>query len=229
LATNIGNGIKHAFKEYDCSEIILGLHIHDNSSRAFWGEFSQSVFNGLTQQIIIARCTQPYSTLRALHVAVPSRAEYEPGFYRWLERLCRFAYTIGTRIVFHGREDSLHLIARYVEQRSTQVRAEYVSMPKWHGVTNLMQQVAEDEMLVIITARVGTVSYKVALDRLPDELTEYYEGTNLMIIFPDQYGTSPDILTFASMQHKEQLSAYQELRNWWEKKRKTGFLKHKDQ
>lgn len=217
LATNIGNGIKHAFKEFDCSEIILGIHLHHNSSRVFWGEFAQSVFNGLSRQIIIARCTQPFSTLRALHVAVPSRAEYEPGFYRWIERLSRLANSIGCRIVFHGRVESTELIDRYITAKHKSVRAEYSSMPKWHGVVELMHEVRDDEMLIVVTARQGTVSYKAALNNLPQELTEHYKGTNLMILFPDQYGPAPDTLTFATMQHKEQLSAYDEMILWWKR------------
>ncbi len=217
LATNIGNGIKHAFKEYDCSEIILGLHVHDNSSRVFWGEFAQSVFNGLSRQIIIARCTQPFSTLRAIRVAVPSRAEYEPGFYRWLERLCRFAGGIGCRIIFNGREDTLALIRPYVENCHAHVRGEYVEMPKWRGLIELAQNTGKDEMLVVVTARQGTVSYKAALDRLPDELTKHYVGTNLMIIFPDQHGPAPDTMTFAATQHVEQQSAYQMVLNFFNK------------
>lgn len=215
LATNIGNGIKHAFKEYDCSEIIFGLHIHDNSSRVFWGEFAQSVFNGLSRQIIIARCTQPFSTLRAIRVAVPSRAEYEPGFYRWLERLCRLAKAVGCRIVFNGREETLELITQYVTAKHESVRAEFVSMPKWVGFIDLCKNTADDEMLVVITARRGTVSHKTALDRLPDELTQHYKGSNVMIVFPDQHGPSPDMMTFAATQHTEQLSAYQMILNWW--------------
>ena len=215
LATNIGNGIKHAFKEFDCSEVIFGIHLHDNSSRVFWGDFTQSVFNGLSRQIIIARCAQPFSTLRAIHVAVPSRAEYEPGFYRWIERLSRFAKGCGSRIIFHGRVESLELIDQYTSNRHKSLRAEYVSMAKWHGVVDLMQQVASDEMLVVVTARQGTISYKAALEHLPEELTEFYKGKNLMIIFPDQYGPAPDTMTFASAQHKEQLSAYQEMVIWW--------------
>lgn len=221
LATNIGNGIKHAFKEYDCSEIIFGLHIHDNSSRVFWGEFAQSVFNGLSRQVIIARCTQPFSTLRAIRVAVPSRAEYEPGFYRWMERLCRLAKAIGCRIVFNGRENTLELISQFISSKHSSIRAEYVSMPKWHGFVALCREVRDDEMLVVVTARQGTVSYKAALDRLPDELTENYKGSNVMIIFPDQYGPSQDTLTFASMQHTEQTSAYQAMINWWAKHKKN--------
>ena len=219
LATNIGNGIKHAFKEYDCSEIILGVHIHPNSSRVFWGEFAQSVFNGLSRQIIIARCGQPFNTLRALQVAVPSRAEYEPGFYRWLERLCRLAKALECRIVFHARETTMEFIKQYIMHRHPNVRAEYVDMPKWVGIIQLAKNTPDDQMLVVVTARQGTVSYKAALERLPDELTEYYHGTNLMIIFPDQYGPAPETLTFTSIQHKEQLSAYQELLIWLRKKK----------
>lgn len=217
LATNIANGIKHAFKEFDCSEIIMGAHIHDNSRRAFWGDFAQSVFNGLSRQIIIARCTQPISTLRAIRVAVPSRAEFEPGFYRWLERLSRMAQNVGCRIIFHGRVDSLNLIDMYITHRHPGIRAEYVSMPKWKGLIELMENTLPDEMLVIVTARQGTVSYKAALANLPEEMTEHYKGTNYMILFPDQFGPAPDTMTFAEAQHTEQLSAYHEFIIWWRK------------
>ena len=220
LATNIANGIKHAFKEFDCSEIIMGAHIHDNSRRAFWGDFAQSVFNGLSRQIIIARCTQPISTLRAIRVAVPSRAEFEPGFYRWLERLSRMAQNVGCRIIFHGRVDSLNLIDLYISHRHPGVRAEYVSMPKWKGLIELMENTLPDEMLVIVTARQGTVSYKAALANLPEEMTEHYKGTNYMILFPDQFGPAPDTMTFAEAQHTEQLSAYHEFIIWWRKQRR---------
>ena len=220
LATNIANGIKHAFKEFDCSEIIMGAHIHDNSRRAFWGDFAQSVFNGLSRQIIIVRCTQPISTLRAIRVAVPSRAEFEPGFYRWLERLSRMAQNVGCRIIFHGRVDSLNLIDLYISHRHPGIRAEYVSMPKWKGLIELMENTLPDEMLVIVTARQGTVSYKAALANLPEEMTEHYKGTNYMILFPDQFGPAPDTMTFAEAQHTEQLSAYHEFIIWWRKQRR---------
>ena len=220
LATNIANGIKHAFKEFDCSEIIMGAHIHDNSRRAFWGDFAQSVFNGLSRQIIIARCTQPISTLLAIRVAVPSRAEFEPGFYRWLERLSRMAQNVGCRIIFHGRVDSLNLIDMYITHRHAGIRAEYVSMPKWKGLIELMEKTLPDEMLVIVTARQGTVSYKAALANLPEEMTEHYKGTNYMILFPDQFGPAPDTMTFAEAQHTEQLSAYHEFIIWWRKQRR---------
>ena len=213
LATNIANGIKHAFKEYDASEIILGQHIHDNSTRRFWGQFAQSLFNGLNRQIIIARCTIPLNTIRVFHVAVPSRAEYEPGFYRWLERVSRMVTRLGCRILFHGREESLSLIRTFLGNRFPSIRADYAIMQHWNDFKSLAAQVEEHQMLVVVTARPGTVSYKSAMERLPDELTTYYKYKNVMIIFPDQYGNHLDLMSFANTQHYEQESIWESIQN----------------
>lgn len=212
LATNIANGIRHAFKEYDASEIIIGMHIHHEVTARFWGEFAQSLFNGLNRQIVFARCLHPLNTLHRIQVAVPSRAEFEPGFYRWLERLRRLAVNLDSRIVFHGRQDTIALIREFMSMHQAAPRAEYVDMEHWNHLPQLAEDVADDDLFVVVTARTGTVSYKRAMDRLPDELTSYFHGKNLLIIFPDQYGKS-ELMTFTTAQHTEQLSAYAMLKN----------------
>ena len=219
IAVNIANGIKHAFNEFQCSEIILGMHMHPEVSQKFWGEFHQSLFNGLSRQIIMARIRQPLNTIRRIQVAVPSRAEFEPGFYRWLERFARLAGNLDCRIEFHGREDTLQLIAEYVKNRHHKVRATYVEMKHWNELPQLASAIADDHLFVVITARKGTVSYKTALERLPEELTRFFSGTNLIIVFPDQYGdASGDTLTFAEPQHQEEVSAYETLNRWIKKR-----------
>ena len=219
IAANIANGIKHAFNEFQCSEIIIGMHMHPERSPKFWGEFHQSLFNGLSRQIIMARVIQPLNTIRRIQVAVPSRAEFEPGFYRWLERLSRMAGNLDCRIQFHGRTETLALINEYIQNRHHEVRADYAVMNHWNEMPQLAAQISNDHMLVVVTARKGTVSYKTALERLPEEITRFFSGTNLMIIFPDQYGdSSGDQLTFAEPQHQEEISAYEAFSQWIRKK-----------
>ena len=43
LAINIANGIKHAFKENDASEIIMGLHRLTSPGDTFWGAYTQGL------------------------------------------------------------------------------------------------------------------------------------------------------------------------------------------
>ena len=217
VAANIANGIKHAFKEFHCSEIVLGVHSHKEVSAKFWGAFHQSLFNGLNRQIIMARLLQPLSTLRCIHVVVPSRAQLEPGFYRWLERICRLAGNLECRIIFYARQDTMSWILKYVTNRHTECRADYEDMEHWNELPAIAKTIADDHLFVVVTARKGTVSYKNAQERLPDELTQYFHGKNLMIIFPDQYGDAMDEMTFAQPQHTEEESAYDVIKHWFNK------------
>ena len=209
LATNIANGIKHAFREFAASDIIMGMHVHTDVNPKFWGEFIQSLYNGLNRQIVLTRFVQPLNTLRRIQVCVPSRAEFEPGFHRWLERLCRMAGNLDCRIQFHGRQESLSLIREYTNNHHPSVRADYTFMSHWKELPRLAEHINADHMFVIVTARKGTISYKTAMERLPNELMQHFSGKNLMIIFPDQYGEQKeDSMTFTQAQHHEERSVY---------------------
>ena len=221
LATNIANGIKHAFREFGGSEIIMGMHVHTEVNPKFWGDFIQSLYNGLNRQIVLTRFVQPLNTLRRIQVVVPSRAEFEPGFYRWLERLGRMASNLDCRIQFHGRNESLELIRTYLTKHYGSVRTEFTFMAHWNELPKLAETIQDDHMFVVITARKGTISYKNALERLPNELMQHFSGKNLMIIFPDQYGEAKEeSMTFTSAQHQEESSIYTTILRRIEKLRK---------
>lgn len=226
LATNIANGIKHAFREFAASEIIMGMHVHTDNNPKFWGDFIQSLYNGLSRQIVLTRFIEPLNTLRRIEVVVPSRAEFEPGFHRWLERLCRMAGNLDCRIEFHGRQESLALIREYITNWHPSVRSEYTYMAHWNELPRLAETIRNDHMFVVVTARKGTISYKSALERLPNELMQHFSGKNLMIIFPDQYGDiKEENMTFTEAQHHEESSIYDAILRWINKQRTKKFLK----
>jgi hypothetical protein len=82
-------------------------------------------------------------------------------------------------------------------------------MEHWNELPQLAAAISEDHLFVVVTARKGTISYKNALERLPDELQRHFSGKNLMIIFPDQYGdTKDDRMSFTEAQHHEENSIY---------------------
>lgn len=214
IAANIANGIKHAFKEFNASEVLLGMHMHKDVSNNFWGQFHQSLFNGLNRQIMMARLHQPLNTIRRIQVAVPSRAQYESGFYRWVERLSRLAENLECRIQFHGRLDTLEFLQQYIRNNHPDMRVDYEEMEHWNELPHLASTISEDHLFVVVTARKGTISYKNAQERLPAEIKKYFKGKNLLIIFPDQYGDLDQNMTFAQSQHTEDRSAYEVIRDW---------------
>src|SRR3712207_1415435 len=129
------------------------------------------------------------------------------------------AEIVQCRISFHGHSPTPGLIKRFVRSRHSSLRAQYREMEHWNELPELASSIKEEHMLVIVTARKGTVSFKNAQDKLPEEITKYYSTGNLLIIFPDQHGDAMDEMSFATPQHSEEHSIYESIRDFIIKKR----------
>lgn len=220
LTTNIVNGICHTFRENDASEIIMGLRNSNAEGDDIFGSCNQGIIREINNQIIMCRIRRPLNTTRKIHVAIPSRVEFEPGFYRWIERIARLAANLDCRAVFHGRDDTLALIREYMQNRYPETRTEYDQMQHWNEFPTLGKVVNEDHLLVVITARRGTVSYKPTFEKLPSEIKENFTNRDLVIIFPDQHGEPVNFITTVEPQHRFERSAYEIILEWIRRKLK---------
>ncbi|MDO5446731.1 MAG: cation:proton antiporter [Prevotellaceae bacterium] len=200
LATNLANGITHAFKEYDASELVAGTHFMvEGATTTSYGYLIEELTSQVYRQIMLVNLKQPLSTIRKIHVVIPNNAQYEPGFYRWAERVARMAENLSCRIVFRGKEHILQLLRDYMMHKHKSIAAEYVEMSSWDGLAQLGSSVAHDHLLIVVTARKGTLSYQSNFDRLPLHLTQELAECNQLVIFPDQFGKQPEAMTFTNV------------------------------
>lgn len=187
LATNLANGIIHTMKENDFSELVVGLHMQNSPTESFFGPVLISLLSRLNRQITMVRCTVPVNTIRRIHVAVPAKAQFEAGFYHWVERVARLAEGLGCRIIYHAHPDTLRILQRYLSERHEALRAEYVQTDGGNELKRLSKEVHEDHMLVVVLARRGSISFRPSFDHIPRQIKKYYMNTGLMLIFPDVY------------------------------------------
>ena len=196
LATNLSNGIVHALRENDASELILGMHRREGAGDgSFFGPVTLGLIAGTSRQIIIVRPTMPMNTLRRIHVAVPAKAEFEAGFYRWVNRLSRMAGILGCRVIFHTHPRTQKILSRYMATYFAKVRAEYVQSSGNIELKHIANDVNDDHLLVVVCARKGSVSYRPTFERIPEQIEAYHPNVSLMMIFPDEYAEDKDTPT----------------------------------
>lgn len=217
LAVNFVNGVIHAMRENNASEIIIGLHRRRTLVDSFYGRFAEGLVEGTARQIIIVNYLIPVNTIHRIIVAVPERAEYESGFYRWVERLSRMAGEIGCRICFNGTEQTLNLIRSHLRRHYQSVRAEYSLMDSWDDLLLLSKDISFDHLFVAVTARPGTISYQKSFTQLPKQILSYFSNNSLMIVFPDQNGEASDNLTFSEPHGKQLTSGGSRITAWLSK------------
>jgi len=203
LAVNIVNGVVHSMRENDASEILIGIHDQQNGDKSYFGQFARELIKSMNRQLIIVDYTIPVSSIRKITVAVPERAEYEVGFYRWVCRLARLAGEIGCRIEFRTNEMTGKLIHDYIQHKYRNVRVEFKMMDSWKEFLALKDEIHADHLFVIIMARMGGISYQQSYSRIPQILQENFSHSSIMMIFPDQYGENNEVYSFSAPLKKQ--------------------------
>lgn len=176
----------HAFRENDASEILIGLHRKRTPQDSLLGDFTKKLTTLLNRQIITVHYTQPVGSIRRIVVLMPEQAEFENGFRRWMERLARLAEKITCEMYFYGLEGALTRARFYMQRMHKGVRATYQTFHMKDGIEQLAGEVNEDHLLVIVSARHGTISYQSNLNKINNAVKKHFTKNSLMIIFPDQ-------------------------------------------
>ena len=216
---NIASGIIHTAKEYEVTDVIIGLHRKVNIVDSFFGMLAENLLKGLHREVMIAKFLIPINTIRRIIIAVPPKAEYEAGFQKWVEHFCRMGGTLGCRVHFFANEETTVQLQALVKKKYGQTLTDFSRLDDWGDLLILTGQVNYDHLLVVISARRGSISYDSSFEKLPAQLSKYFSNNSLIVLYPDQLGEPQDAVSFSNPRNEAQ--HYEKVGKWvykWFKK-----------
>lgn len=193
VGVNVVGSIMHSMKEFEASELILGLHHKRKLTESYLGNVASELLDRTNRQVIIVNYLMPVNVVHRIIVAVPERAELEAGFYQWLERISRMGEQLGCRIDFHAHPDTIRLIRPYVQMNHPSTRTSYAELEDWNDLLIVTRHLSYDHLFVLISARRGGISWQPAFDNLPTQLMRHFSNNSLMIIYPEQFGQAHEL------------------------------------
>ncbi|WP_195476645.1 cation:proton antiporter [Bacteroides finegoldii] len=212
---NIASGIIHSAKENEITSIITGLHHKANITDSFFGVLAEHLLKGLNCELIISKFLIPVHTLKRIVVAVPPKAEYESGFPRWMEHFCRMGSTLGCRVHFFANEKTTARLQTLIKKKHKQVLTDFSLLEDWNDLLVLTGQVSYDHLLVIISARPGTLSYDSSFEKLPRQLSKYFSNNSLIVLYPNQSGEPLDTSFFSKLYTDTETRHYEKVGKWF--------------
>lgn len=185
---DVSSGLLHIISERDIDCVVMGLHRKRSLADSFFGSKMEQLIAGTNRMFLVARLFNPVNTLRRLVVYVPEKAEYESGFLLWVTTLGRMARSLGCRVVFICRRAQQRIIAGVLQRQRIDVRIEFRPMEHWDDFVILSSRINDDDLLVAVMSRPGSISHTPDTELLPPYLMHYFAQSNLLIVFPEQSG-----------------------------------------
>ncbi|RIJ37637.1 cation:proton antiporter [Pontibacter oryzae] len=184
---NVSSGILRAIKELMITEVVLGWNAKITTRDRIFGTVLDNLLENTEQMILVCKIIQPLNTTGRLIVIVPTNAELERGFMRWIRSVKLLSTQVGAPIVFRGRRRTLNKLKSVVNKTKPTVEAEYSPYSNLNEFATMDSELQSDDMVIVISARKRTVSYNSNMDYIPRVLSRNYKNNSFIVIYPEQY------------------------------------------
>ena len=108
-------------------------------------------------------------------------------------------------------------LQQLVKKKYAGTPTEFSLLEEWEDLLLLTGQVNYDHLLVVISARRGSISYDTSFERLPAQLGKYFSNNSLIILYPDQFGDPQEIVSFSDPRGHNESQHYEKVGKWFYK------------
>lgn len=173
--------------ETDATEIMLGFHRRSNFVDSFYGSLIEQLLATTDRMVLMSRCFIPVDTITRIVVVVPPKAEYETGFHLWVTRISTLAANIEARVSFIVYKDTEEFIRAVIADDGTELDFNFEIMDSYDDFILLTGDVREEDLLVVVGARKGSLSWSSDLESVPGFLGKHFSRHNLLVVYPRQF------------------------------------------
>ena len=184
---SVTSALRNVAVEQEATEIVIGLHRKANIVDTFFGSLVEQLLESTHRMVIMSRCFIPVDTVTRVIVVVPRKAEYETGFHLWVTRLAMLAFNIEDRLTFISYKETEEFIRTAIAEDKIEVEVRFELLDSYDDFILLSGDVGDDDLLVVVGARKGSISYNSEQESLPGFLSRYFSRHNLMVIYPKQF------------------------------------------
>lgn len=183
---NPATGIIRAIKDTRISTVIVGWNRKLSTSQKMLGGILDQVLAQTNQMIVISKLTKPINTTKRIIVILPPMVAKKTGFYETIRIVKKIASQVGAPILCLLIKGEPYYYGKLFDQQKPDIPVSFEVVDKWkHLEENYFHRIQKDELIIIISARRGTIAWHPYLEKLPREIANHIEES-FIVIFPEE-------------------------------------------
>lgn len=187
---NVASGISRIAREIMADMIVLGWPRRTGLINMLIGEKVDSILSNTTKTTFICHLEKPLVLHKRILIAVPPFAERENGYEQWFFKMINLAQELTVPIKVFCNADSEDAIKKFIINSKISTNLTFRPFDEWDNFFVLGNDVKEDDLFVLISARKGSASYMNVLENLPIRLEKHFSSNSRLVIYPQQFNQS---------------------------------------
>jgi len=187
IDVNIVSGILRVSREMPASTILLGWPGKPHFFEKLFGLKTDSIINTSNKKIMVYRPVKPVNIHSKTFLVSPPYSELEPGFPDILYLIDHLTGVSKTKIIYLGTERTVNFIREYHKLNKHKNSPEFRIIPGGEDINIYAEIFREDDLLVFVGSKRGSVSYNEGMESMPSRLGKKFPFNSILLVYP---GTS---------------------------------------
>jgi Kef-type K+ transport system membrane component KefB/mannitol/fructose-specific phosphotransferase system IIA component (Ntr-type) len=182
---NISNGILRAVKELRISDIVIGWNGQISTRQKIFGSILDQLLEQSNQMLLVSKIEHPVNTTSRVILAAPPYIDREPGFDAAMFMIQNLCNELGADVLLASTSQNSERIKDILTNRDPEIDTTIHHLEKWTEVVRrLGPEFHEDDLLVILSTREGSISWDSSFHRLPRIIANRYPDLNFITVYP---------------------------------------------
>lgn len=184
---NLAHGVIASIKENAITDVFIGLDTEHGFTSSYYENTINSIISKTENAVYIYQSIQPISTIKRIVVVLPEKVEYEIGFLKYIEQLLLVSKELNAQLAFYTHSTTIVTVEKVIQGLNHNLPVSYETLEEWDDLLIITKDIKKDDLLFIVSARKNTLSYNKLFDKLPKQLSKYFDKNNIVLLFPEQY------------------------------------------
>ncbi|MEX0686096.1 MAG: cation:proton antiporter [Balneolales bacterium] len=184
---NIASGIVRAIKEMRISSVIIGWNGQSSTRRSIFGSVLDQLLDQTDEMTLVCKLEQPLNTTERVILAVPPLSDREPGFNGALNLIKTLVNQLGAELKVISTDVNDDIIEEFLSKKDPEIKAEFEILDDWSKIVKKSQfTLDENDLVILLSARKGSISWQPNLERLPKLIVYDYPSVNILTVYPSE-------------------------------------------
>lgn len=191
LDPNYATGILRGIAETRSSTVIVGWDGSRSVPTSIFGSVLDQLLSQSQQLVMVSRLGHPLNTTRRLVVVFPPGIDHHPGILRAVQATKRLASELDAVLHCLVIADEPARYEAICASTPPKVPITFQGVPGWSSVLSALREIVKpDDLVVVLSARRGTLGWHRALDRMPGYLADLVPESFIML-YPSEQQAAP--------------------------------------
>jgi Kef-type K+ transport system membrane component KefB len=181
------SAISRTVKEDNITDIIIGWTNKQKTTDLLFGSFIENLSESVWQNLYATQLSNTPVAIKNIYIVFPENAEFEYGFRHLVDKIFMLIATNKASFEIYASQSTLDFIEKEkLIQKDLISKGKYILFHDWSDITQVVYKNKPEDLLILVSARKGTISHQLELDKLPEKIAKLFPISNFIIAYPEQ-------------------------------------------